>query len=276
MSHNPSLAAETRHILRKYNLRLDKRLGQHYLIDDSKREKILDFADLNKDDQVLEIGAGIGTLTLPMSKLAGHVTAIESDPLIGKILKDRLKAENVDIIVGDALKVDFPDFNKVVSNLPYQISSPVTFKLLRYDFEFGILMYQREFANRMVAEPGTRDYSRLSVMLHFLADVEILNYLKPGCFFPPPKVESAIVRIKTRGFKLPVFFEDLCRALFQHRKKKASKSLRGSFHELKLDLDSSKLISSLPPEIMEKRVFQLKPEEILKIAEAIECFGLKS
>lgn len=180
------LYRETRDVLRKYGVRLRRSLGQNYLVDDGKRQRILGYADLGPDDHVLEIGAGIGTLTLPMAELAGHVTAIESDPFIAEILADRIKGDNVDIIVGDALKVDFPDFNKVVSNLPYQISSPVTFRLLRHEFELGVLMYQKEFAARMVAEPGARDYSRLSVMLHFLAEVQIVDYLKPGCFFPRP------------------------------------------------------------------------------------------
>lgn len=88
-----------------------------------------------------------------MAELAGHVTAIESDPFIAGILKDRVQTDNVDVVVGDALTVDFPEFNKVVSNLPYQISSPITFRLLEHDFELAVLMYQKEFARRMVAEP---------------------------------------------------------------------------------------------------------------------------
>lgn len=264
------LYTETREVLRKYGVRLRRSLGQNYLIDEVKRQRILEYADLKEDDRVLEIGPGIGTLTLPMAELAGHVTAIESDPLIAAILMDRLQVDNVDVIVGDALRVDFPEFNKVVSNLPYQISSPITFRLLEHDFELAVLMYQKEFARRMVAEPGTREYSRLSVMVHFLAEVEIVDYLKPGCFFPRPRVESAIVTLKPTGFRAPAFLEDVCRALFQHRKKKTSKSLRESFHEIRTDLSFNEVLRGLPPEILEKRVFQLRPEEILEIAEHID------
>lgn len=270
------LYRETRDVLRKYGVRLRRSLGQNYLVDDGKRQRILGYANLGPDDHVLEIGAGIGTLTLPMAELAGHVTAIESDPFIAGILADRIKGDNVDIIVGDALKVDFPAFNKVVSNLPYQISSPVTFRLLRHEFELGVLMYQKEFAARMVAEPGTRDYSRLSVMLHFLAEVQIVDHLKPGCFFPRPRVDSAVVTVRPTGFSLPALFEDVCRALFQHRKKKTSKSLRESFHEIKADLDFNDVLDVLPSEILEKRVFQLKPEEILEIAERMEELSASS
>ncbi len=265
----PGLYTETRKVLSRYGVRLQRSLGQNYLIDDNKRRFIIDSADLCKDDHVLEIGAGIGTLTLPMAELAGEVTAIERDPFIAGILRDRIRTDNVNIIVGDALKVDFPDFNKVVSNLPYQISSPVTFRLLEHDFKLGVLMYQKEFTLRMTAKPGTRDYSRLSVMLHFLAEVEIIDYLSPGCFFPRPRVESAVVKIRPTGFRLPELFGDVCRALFQHRKKKTSKSLKESFHEIRVDLSISEVLDSLPPGILEKRVFQLRPEDVLEITEHI-------
>ena len=123
----------TREILDKYNIRLDKNKSQNYLIDDNKLNNILYHADIQSDEVILEIGAGIGTLTIPMAKKASKVIAIEKDPIISDILKQRLikeKITNIEVINEDALKIDFPNFDKVVSNLPYQISSPVTFKLL--------------------------------------------------------------------------------------------------------------------------------------------------
>ena len=119
------------------DIQLNKNLGQNYLIDDFKRKKIIEFAQLNKKDIVLEIGPGIGTLTTELAKKSKKVVAIEQDPNIFNILEKRLKNENINnvqLINDDAVKTDFPKFNKIVSNLPYQISSPITFKFLKYPF----------------------------------------------------------------------------------------------------------------------------------------------
>lgn len=265
-----NLATETRKILKEYNIRLNKRLGQHYLIDDSKRQKILSYADLKDDDTILEIGPGIGTLTIPLASQAGKVIAIEKDKRIATILKDRLKGYgNVELIIGDALKIDFPYFNKIVSNLPYKISSPITFKLLEYDFDFGILMYQREFAERMIAKPGTKDYSRLSVALYFMADVKILDYIPKSAFLPPPRVDSAIVKLTPKG-KINGTFERTCRALFQHKRKKARNALIESFHEISSEADPQEIVELIDPILLEKRVFTLTPEEILKISNELK------
>ena len=130
MTEKISLAKETKQILQENGIILNKNLGQNYLIDDFKRKKIIEFAKLTKEDTVLEIGPGIGTLTIELAKKAGKVIAIEQDTTIFNILKKRLEKEqidNVELINGDAVKVDFPEFNKIVSNLPYQISSPISF-----------------------------------------------------------------------------------------------------------------------------------------------------
>lgn len=267
-----SLARETKEILKGYGVNLNRRLGQNYLIDDFKREKILNYADLSSKDTVLEIGPGIGTLTIPLSFRVHEVVAIEQDPFIASILEERLKKnkqDNVSVINADALKVDFPSFNKVVSNLPYQISSPITFKFLEYEFDLGILMYQKEFAERMNAPPGNKNYSRLSVMLYFKAHIELLDTLSPQSFLPPPKIESVIVKLFPKeNHKINDFFTDVCRALFQHRRKKTAKSLLESFHEIdNLNKKEAKLlIAKLDPDLKNERVFKLKPQQILDIS----------
>ena len=147
-----SLSKVTKDILNKNNIRLNTKLGQNYLIDENKRNQIINFGKLSKNDVVLEIGSGIGTLTLELASKASKVIAIEQDEKIYKILNKRIEdndIDNVELINDDALNVDFPKFNKIISNLPYQISSPITFKFLDYDFDLAILMYQKEFANRM-------------------------------------------------------------------------------------------------------------------------------
>ncbi|MDO5824905.1 MAG: 16S rRNA (adenine(1518)-N(6)/adenine(1519)-N(6))-dimethyltransferase [Methanosphaera sp. rholeuAM130] len=265
----------TRELLKKYNIRLDKNKSQNYLVDNNKVEKILSNADIKDDEVILEIGAGIGTLTLSMADKAKKVIAIEKDPVIADILNEIISKENIDnieLINDDALKVDFPHFDKVVSNLPYQISSPITFKLLNYDFKKAILMYQLEFARRMNAKPDTKEYSRLSVALYYRCDVKIIDTLTPSCFIPQPKVDSAVIElIPKEHVELNGYFDDCTRALFQHRNKKARKALVQSAHELSMDKRYLKeKLDAVDNSIFDRKVFKLTPDEILEISSTIE------
>lgn len=266
----------TKQILDKYNLRLDKNKSQNYLIDNNKLNLILENANIQPDETILEIGAGIGTLTIPMAKKAGKVIAIEKDSNIVKVLKQRIKdenIENIEVINEDALKIEYPSFDKVVSNLPYQISSPVTFKLLKYPFKKAILMYQLEFAERMQAKPGTKEYSRLTVALYFRADIHIIDIVPPNAFIPQPKVKSAIIELIPQDCEEPTkIFEDTTRALFQHRNKKVKKALIQSAHELKSDKkELKKKLNDVDDEILERKVFTLTPEEILLLSKKLEA-----
>jgi len=261
----------TRDILNKYNIRLDKNKSQNYLIDNNKLNNILNHADIQSNETILEIGAGIGTLTIPMAKKALKVIAIEKDPIISEILRDRIVQENItniEVINEDALKIDFPHFDKVVSNLPYQISSPITFKLLEYDFKKAVLMYQLEFAKWMNAKYDTKEYSRLSVALYFRADIEIIDTLPPKAFLPQPKVNSAVIElIPKKEVTLNKLFDDVTRALFQHRNKKAKKALIQSSHEINYDKKELKnILEDIDSELLENKVFKLSPEEILEIS----------
>lgn len=265
----------TKEILDKYNIRLDKNKSQNYLIDNNKLDKILECADIKSDEVVLEVGAGIGTLTIPMAQKAQKVIAIEKDPIISDILRQRLtneRIDNVEVINDDALRIDFEHFDKIVSNLPYQISSPITFKFLEYDFKKAVLMYQYEFAKRMNAAYGTKDYSRLSVALHYRADIKIVDTLTPECFIPQPKVNSAVIElIPKRDVELNDLFDDVVRALFQHRNKKAKKALIQSAHELDYDKKELRnILNSIDNKLLEEKVFKLKESEILEISQILE------
>lgn len=202
--------------------------GQNFLVDGRIADRQIEYASLSDRDVVLEIGAGYGVLTKRIAAKAGKVVAVEMDSSLAKTLED---IPNVDVICGDVLNIDFDslEFNKVIANLPYQISSPVTFKLLESDFELGILMYQKEFAERLVAGPGSKDYSRLSVMASYAADWDILEVVPPSAFRPRPKVYSAIVKVVPGKPKFEVrdkeiFFETV-KVLFSHRRKKIKNSL---------------------------------------------------
>lgn len=271
------LAKETLKILKKNNIRLDRRKGQNYLIDSNILHKIVDYADLSNEDTVLEIGAGIGTLTIPLAEHAKKVIAVEQDQKIATVLEKRLQEiniSNVDVLVADAVKTDFPSFNKVVSNLPYKISSPITFKLLEYDFDFAILMYQLEFAERMVAKPGDSNYSRLSLMLHFCGDIEMLFEVSKHSFFPNPKISSAVVKlIPSRKAEIDEFFKKTSRALFQHKKKKVRNALLDSFHEIAAvdKKEAKEIVSKLDERLLSARVVKIEPDDVMTISEELKA-----
>ena len=275
------MAKETKSILQENDIKLNKYLGQNYVIDDFKRKKISNYGNLTKEDTVLEIGPGIGTLTIELAKKAGKVIAIEQDTTIFNILKRRLEKENinnVELINGDAVKVDFPKFNKIVSNLPYQISSPISFKFLNYDFDLAILMYQKEFADRMNGKVGTKQYSRLSAMLYFKADVKFLTKVSPESFIPSPKVDSAVVELKPKENKINEddykVYSKVVKALFQHRNKKARNALIDSRHiigfkdkkELKSILNNTEDENPKIKELLLERTINLSPESIMKLS----------
>ena len=279
---NESLSKTTKNILNRYGITLNKNLGQNYLIDRNKRDQIINFANLTKDDVVLEIGTGIGTLTIELAKKAGKVIAIEQDTKIANILSERLKEEkidNVELINDDALNVDFPKFNKIVSNLPYQISSPITFKFLNYDFELAVLMYQKEFASRMNGKVGSKDYSRLSAMLYFKCDVETLTDVSSESFIPKPKIDSTVVKLTPKENKISKdefkVYSNYTKALFQHRNKKIRNALIDSRHII-CNLDKKEMknkINSIENEEIEeylkKRVIAIEPEEILFLSKEL-------
>ncbi|MBQ2832769.1 16S rRNA (adenine(1518)-N(6)/adenine(1519)-N(6))-dimethyltransferase RsmA [Methanobrevibacter sp.] len=277
-----SLSRTTKDILNRHGIKLNRNLGQNYLIDKNKRDQIIEFGDLNKDDVVLEIGTGIGTLTLELARKAGKVIAIEQDTNIANILKERLekeKIDNVELINDDALNVDFPSFNKIVSNLPYQISSPITFKFLDYDFDLAILMYQKEFARRMNGTVGSKDYSRLSAMLYFKCDVSTLTDVSSESFIPKPKIDSTVVRLTPKENRISDddfrVYSNYTKALFQHRNKKIRNALIDSRHvicsldkkEMKEKINNIK--SDELKEYLKLRVIAIKPEEILFLSKEL-------
>ncbi len=271
-----SLSKITKNILNQNGIKLNKNLGQNYLIDKNKRDQIINFGNIDKNDVILEIGTGIGTLTIELAKKARKVIAIEQDSKICDILEKRIKDEkidNVELINDDALKVEFPKFNKIISNLPYQISSPITFKFLEYDFDLAILMYQKEFAERMNGEIGTKNYSRLSAMLYFKCDVEKLTDVSQESFIPKPQIDSTVVRLTPKENKISDedfnVYSKFTKALFQHRNKKIKNALIDSRH-IVCDLDKKEMkrrINEIEDDeindYLKKRVIVLHPEEIL-------------
>ena len=148
--------------LNQLNIKPSQQKGQNFLINSDVIKFQLAQANISSNDIVLEIGGGLGNLTRCIVNNVKKTYVIEADKKLAQFLQDTYSStSNIEVIIGDAVKVDFPSFTKCISNLPYQISSPITFKLLRHPFEMAILMYQKEFAQRFFAVPGSSDYSRL-------------------------------------------------------------------------------------------------------------------
>ena len=201
------------------------KMSQNFLINPKIADYIVKIADLKDDDIVLEIGAGKGILTYRILKKS-KVIAIEIDPQLCEFLRCKfrefMEGGRLKIICGDALKIQFPNFTKIVANIPYHISSPLIFKILEYDFVLGILMLQKEFAERLCAKPKSKNYGRLSVMMYYHGHAEILKFVKKGNFRPVPKVDSAIVKIvrENKFCFSPHILEEVVRKIFSQRRKK--------------------------------------------------------
>ncbi|MDW5562192.1 MAG: 16S rRNA (adenine(1518)-N(6)/adenine(1519)-N(6))-dimethyltransferase RsmA [Methanomassiliicoccus sp.] len=241
-----------------------KGLGQNFLIDERVADRQVAAAGISSDDTVLEIGPGLGVLTKRLAQRAGRVIAIEMDRKLAENLRPTLP-DNVQLVVGDALEVPFPRFDRMVSNLPYSISSPIIFKLLDHDFRKAMVMLQKEFADRMVAAPDTDDYSRLTVNVYYRAECRLLEKVPRSRFWPPPKVDSAVVELVPRPSPFSVedekLFFRLVDLLFQQRRKKI-----GTVLKMK-GLMTSEQRSSVP--YVDDRVEALSPEQIGELSDAV-------
>ena len=201
------------------------RYSQNFLVNAKIADFIVQRATLGPEDIVLEIGPGKGILTGKLLEKC-KVYSIEIDKELCDYLQATFSKDinegNLELICGDALRVNFPKFTKVMANIPYHISSPLLFKILEYEFEKGILMLQYEFAERLVAKPGSKKYGRLSVMMYYNGEAKILKRVKKGNFRPVPKVDSAIVEItkKERFCYDRDKLDEFIRKLFEHRRKK--------------------------------------------------------
>ncbi len=223
-------------VLQKYNFNFQKKYGQNFLIDTRVLEKIINAADITKEDFVLEIGPGIGTMTQYLCEHASKVVAVEIDRNLIPILEDTLSAyKNVEIIQQDILKMNINQLVeernqgkpiKVVANLPYYITTPIIMGLFEshVPIDSVTIMVQKEVAERMQVGPGTKEYGALSLAVQYYAQPEIVANVPPNCFMPRPKVGSAVIRL-TRHREAPVQVKDekqmfaLIRASFNQRRK---------------------------------------------------------
>lgn len=246
---SPPRLPTARELLARHGLAPKKALGQNFLVDPRVQERIVAAAQIASDDVVVEIGAGLGALTARLADAARKVIAIDRDRQMVEVLRAELgQRPNIDIVLGDALEFDLRQAAKragralvVVGNLPYVVTSPLLFAILAAGAGGGVVdrvvvMVQKEFAQRMLAPPGSRVYGRLSVMAQQAAEAEILFHVGAGAFLPPPAVTSSVLRLRPRRQPLaPVddhgIFDRVVREAFGTRRKMLRRALEPGFGE---------------------------------------------
>jgi len=246
-------------------LKPKKSLGQNFLMDQNilrKEAKLLN----PKHKTVLEIGPGDGRLSEKILELEPErLFAIEKDQRMAELLSEKFHGKNVTLIEGDALEVDWPEVDLVIGNIPYYITSPIIFKLAKQTFAHAVLIVQKEFAQKMVANPGHKNYGRLSVTAQLAFDVRLIQIVPRHLFRPIPKVDSAMIVLKPAGRSLTQFEENIIRYLFTHKNKTVRNALLDSKMFEKEEVGEEKL-----GKFGKRKVRTLTKEEVLEIARLLK------
>ena len=244
-----------------HSRRKQKMLGQNFLIDQNIADRIVSEASIASAERVLEIGPGRGVLTERLVTKS-DLLAVEKDRWLAVVLKQKF-GDQAEIVEADILKFDIPDIDVIVANLPYSISSPILFRLFEYNWNRAILMFQEEFANRLIAKPGSKAYGRLSVMANHYAKTSKLFKVSKTAFQPQPKVHSQVVRLVRHepDYEISDFstFSEVVRSIFTHRRKKIRNCLKITFPSLEVnDLD-----------YVDERAEVLSPNQIAEMSNQI-------
>jgi 16S rRNA (adenine1518-N6/adenine1519-N6)-dimethyltransferase len=267
-------------LLKAWGLRPKKHLGQSFLSDPSTAATITTRARLSPQDVVLEIGAGLGALTIPLAQAVKKIFAVEKDRQLIDLLKTELltgEITNCEIIAGDILQIDLRKYTAaagrkitVVGNLPYRISSQILIKLIqsRNDFNRAIFMFQKELAQRICARPGGKEYGRITAMLRYCAEIKTLLNVKASAFYPPPRVDSAVIEIKFKpttdyGLHDEAMLFAVIKAAFGNRRKTLKNALKASG----LPVDSQTAQQALTSAGIDpsRRAETLEPEEFVSL-----------
>ncbi len=267
--------SETKRLLREHRIVPNRLLGQNFMIEPSIFPKLSDYASLDMADVVLDAGAGFGFLTRFLANNCKTVIAVEKDPRVAEVLRAQLRdVANVTVVEDDVLKAALPEFNKMVSIPPYYLSSRLVTWLFERNVECAVLILQREFAGRLVAAVGSEDYGWLTVVACHSAEVELLDAVPKSLFYPPPEVDSLIVRLtpwKAAPFEVKdtAFFRRMVRYLFAQRNKKLCNALVPFLKStLKMTKEDAEKVAGTFP-FREKRVRELPPEVFGVLANAL-------
>jgi len=237
------------------------------MVESSILQNIVGYASLGQDDVVLDVGAGLGFLTQSLAAKCKHVLAVESDAKLVKILYEQLEnLSNVKIIHGDVLQTPISRFNKVVSIPPYSISSRLLLWIFSKKFDCAVLIFQKEFVDRLIAPVGSEHYGWLSVVAYYYVEVELFDDVPRWMFYPQPEVDSIIVRLKPKRFhpftlKNEVLFKQFAQASFTHRNRKVRNAIESFIQSARTSNveNALKIVESFP--FRNKRVRELAPED---------------
>ncbi|RLF12706.1 MAG: ribosomal RNA small subunit methyltransferase A [Thermoprotei archaeon] len=246
------LLSFVRSALANYGIKPKRRLGQSFTVDPKLIKDLVAYADVRPSDEVLEVGGGLGCLTKALALKARKVVTVEVDPGLARALRDSTSSlGNVEVVEADFLELDGRRVDKVVSTAPYSIASPLILKLVTdFSFEKAVLTFQREFAERLVAQPGMADYGRLTVVVSLFANVKLLRHVSRRSFYPTPEVDSAVVEVTLRRppFEVDEGFLELVERLFTQRNRRVLsvlKRLRPNFEPSCLSDLSNKRVRDL-------------------------------
>jgi 16S rRNA (adenine1518-N6/adenine1519-N6)-dimethyltransferase len=270
-----SLLETTKLLLRTHRISPNKLLGQNFTVEPSLFHRLIDYASLSSGDVVLDVGAGFGFLTKLLANNCKRVVAVEADGAIAEVLRNQLRGlSNVETIQGNVLKVQVPYFNKAVSIPPYQISSKLLAWLSPKEFDCAVLVFQREFANKLVASVRSDDYGWLTVVAYYYVETELLNAVPKSTFYPEPSVDSVILRLKPKKPK-PFYLKDeksfqrFAQSLFTNRNRKVKNAVLPFLKGIRVmkQEDLNKSINAIP--FRDKRVRELAPEDFGALANAL-------
>ena len=266
---------EIEQLLLVHRISPNKLLGQNFMVEPNFYPKLCSYAELSTSDVILDAGAGFGFLTRFLSDKCKAVVAVEKDPHVASVLREKIRGlRNVTVVEGDVLKVEMPPFNKVIAIPPYYLSSNLVLWLLERRVDCAVMILQKEFARRLVASVGTEEYGWLTVFTHLHANVELLDPVPKDKFYPLPEVDSIIISLKlwnTKPFaaRNEALFLRLVKWLFTQRNKKIAKAITPfikSNYKLSKQ-DAEKLAFSMP--FYDRRARELMPQDFGAIANAL-------
>jgi 16S rRNA (adenine1518-N6/adenine1519-N6)-dimethyltransferase len=266
---------ETKQLLRTHRIFPNKLMGQNFMVNPSLYPQLCTYAELSKSDVVLDAGAGFGWLTCYLADKCRAVIAVEKDPQVALMLREQVKGlSNVTVIEGNVLKAELPTFNKVIAIPPYYLSSHLVTWLFGLKIDCAVMIMQKEFAIRLVAPIGSEEYGWLTVISNQCAEVELLDSIPKRMFYPQPRIESTILRLKplknkTFEVKNPKIFVNMAKWLFTQRNKKLGKALIPFIQcNFKLTKQEAENIAPTLP-LFNRRPRELSPKDFGALANAL-------
>ena len=268
--HAENLFSELSGLMAKYSFTPNKRLAQHFIVNEKIIQRIIAEANLQKTDIVLEIGAGTGFLTRELLKHSS-VIAVEKDAALAELLKAELPQEKLQVVCADFLEANLPKFNKIIAFPPYSISSEIIYKLFELEFDSAFLVFQKEFVGKLTAFPGFWEYNAITVLAQYYFELKVICHVGKNSFFPRPKSDSVLLKLETKKMhgkaKNEESFQIFVKTIFRFGNKNLRNALRLSHQFLEKSIKSKKNYLEKIEKIEEgeKKVNLLEVEEIVKV-----------